>query len=191
MQRTPSLGIGRGIIRTPIRLDAGKMTTPLAGQNPEEQLGAVSLDQIKDENDSLHEVEGEWGEVARLGLAVGVRPGASLARFVQDELDRRQKKEEAQTKLAIEEEEARLRLEEARLRQEEARLKLAREEEEIVQRQRLATLQEEKLRAEIARAEATPDTSRVVEPVRIKIPPFDEEKEELDTFLGRFNGLQP
>ncbi|XP_070182664.1 plectin-like [Littorina saxatilis] len=154
--------------------------------------------------------------IAARGRALGVRSGAALAKYVQEEeaAQRRllQEEEAAQRRLLQEEEEAQLRKEEAQLRKEEAqrrlqreeqdaqrrlqreeeeiRRKVLREEEENDRRRRLAELEEERVRAEIekTRREETTSSSRsrAIEPVRLKIDPFDEAKEDLDTFLGRF-----
>ncbi|KAK7092164.1 hypothetical protein V1264_009758 [Littorina saxatilis] len=179
--------------------------------------------------------------IAARGRALGVRSGAALAKYVQEEEaaqrrllqeeeeaqlrkeeaqrrllqeeeEAQLRKEEAQRRLLQEEEEAQLRKEEAQLRKEEAqrrlqreeqdaqrrlqreeeeiRRKVLREEEENDRRRRLAELEEERVRAEIekTRREETTSSSRsrAIEPVRLKIDPFDEAKEDLDTFLGRF-----
>ncbi|XP_070210265.1 uncharacterized protein [Littorina saxatilis] len=165
--------------------------------------------------------------IAARGRALGVRSGAALAKYVQEEEaaqrrllqeeeaaqrrllqeeeEAQLRKEEAQRRLLQEEEEAQLRKEEAQRRlqreeqdaqrrlqreEEEIRRKILREEEENDRRRRLAELEEERVRAEIekTRREETTSSSRsrAIEPVRLKIDPFDEAKEDLDTFLGRF-----
>ncbi|XP_070188629.1 uncharacterized protein [Littorina saxatilis] len=120
------------------------------------------------------------------------------ARMRQEEARRKQKREEeeARRKQKREEEEARMRQEEAKRKQEreeeEARRKQEREEEEQRRRQRLYELEEAKLLAELERtrtAAAAPAPiahDPAIQPVRLKIDQFDETKEELDTFLGRF-----
>ncbi|KAK7108403.1 uncharacterized protein [Littorina saxatilis] len=118
------------------------------------------------------------------------------ARLRQEEARRRQEREEeeARRKQEREEEEARRKQEreeeEARLRQEETRRRQERDEEEYTRRQRLAELEEERIRTQIAMAQRE-ETAHVphirpIEPVRLKIDPFDTTKEDLDTFLGRF-----
>ncbi|XP_070185081.1 uncharacterized protein [Littorina saxatilis] len=122
------------------------------------------------------------------------------ARLRQEEARRRQEREEeeARRRQEREEEEARRKQEreeeEARRKQEreeeEARRKQEREEEEYTRRQRLAELEEERIRTQLARAQRE-ETAHVphirpIEPVRLKIDPFDTTKEDLDTFLGRF-----
>ncbi|XP_070207976.1 uncharacterized protein [Littorina saxatilis] len=109
---------------------------------------------------------------------------------------REREEEEARRKQEREEEEARMRQEEARRKrereEEEARRKREREGEEQRRRQRLYELEEAKLVAELERAQSAAAAPApiahdpAIQPVRLKIDKFDETKEELDTFLGRF-----
>ncbi|XP_070177610.1 uncharacterized protein [Littorina saxatilis] len=116
------------------------------------------------------------------------------ARMRQEEARRKQKREEEEARMRQEEAKRKQEREEeeARMRQEEARRKQEREEEEQRRRQRLYELEEAKLLAELERtrtAAAAPAPiahDPAIQPVRLKIDKFDETREELDTFLGRF-----
>ncbi|XP_070179133.1 uncharacterized protein [Littorina saxatilis] len=178
---TPARTIG-----TPRNAALSSLTTP--GRGDQVHSAEVPAD--------VTNLDSEQELFAAKGRALGIRSGSSLARYVQEEqLSQVQiRKQLAEQKR--EEEEARMRQEEARRKQkreeEETRIRRQDEEEERRRRQRLYELEEARLVAELERTRTAADAPApiahdpAIQPVRLKIDKFDETKEELDTFLGRF-----
>nr|KAG5705487.1 hypothetical protein BaRGS_009140 [Batillaria attramentaria] len=188
------------------------MSTPITGKTKTtvaERLSPMSAGSGREDSASVQGLErGDrlqlWLEEAKAVAASLKLHGEALSKFIADELRSRRAEEResrlkeqlqcGELKLKVERHQEELRRENER-HQEELRREGERQQEEIWRQREELRLKEDRQREELRLQEeetrlklkrrGSPVPSPAVGTLNLKLPAFDEEKEDLDTFLGR------